>query len=268
MGHQVKANGTIYALTGGTCLVDGTAYDILEGKTTVEGTAHAVSFGPVLLPNFADNDWETIIWACQNRAVPDTWTADGSCSKEMLIDGETYHVDIIGKDHDHYPDGTTAPLTFQVHEASTEEWRIDPLWMRPYKWSWSEMRTSTLEAYLTKMPQAVREAIREVSKETGTSAVDPAISVTEDKLFLLSEYECSGADSRYSHPGEGTPYAYYLPASNLLRQRTKLDGSLAWYWVRSPVVDEELTSVCIATNGWSNKTGSQATYSICPAFCF
>ena len=56
-------------------------------------------------PVFENNEWAAIIEACQNNAVPDTWLADGSCSKAMTIGGTTYTIDVIGKQHDQYADG-------------------------------------------------------------------------------------------------------------------------------------------------------------------
>ena len=38
-------------------------------------------------PVFENNEWAAIIEACQYNAVPDTWLADGTCSKAMTIGG-------------------------------------------------------------------------------------------------------------------------------------------------------------------------------------
>ena len=64
---------------------------------------------------FAANSWETIIAACQSGNVPDSWAVGDS--KPMAINGTNYQIDIIGKNHDVYTDGSgTAPLTFQLHD--------------------------------------------------------------------------------------------------------------------------------------------------------
>lgn len=57
----------------------------------------------VLDPVFANNDWATIIAACQRKQVPETWAVGDQ--KEMTI-GQSYMIDIIGKDHDTYADGS------------------------------------------------------------------------------------------------------------------------------------------------------------------
>ena len=68
-------------------------------------------------PVFSKNSWADIIAACQSGQVLDTWVADGSCYKDMLIGGKNYRIDIIGKNHDTYASGGTAPLTFQMHDC-------------------------------------------------------------------------------------------------------------------------------------------------------
>lgn len=44
MAHEILANGTSYAVSGGKALVSGTGYDIASGKTLVNGTAYDISF--------------------------------------------------------------------------------------------------------------------------------------------------------------------------------------------------------------------------------
>ena len=61
---------------------------------------------------FAENTWQEIINTCQANQVPDTWVADGSCYKDMEINGKNYRIDIIGKNHDTYASGGTAPPDF------------------------------------------------------------------------------------------------------------------------------------------------------------
>ena len=48
--------------------------------------------------------------------MPDAWkVAD---HKPMTINGVDYQIDIIGKNHDDYSDGSgKAPLTFQLHDC-------------------------------------------------------------------------------------------------------------------------------------------------------
>lgn len=74
---------------------------------------------PLYLDSFADNTWEEIIAVCRTGIAPDSWAVGDS--KTMTIGGTAYQVDIIGKNHDEYADGSgTAPLTFQLHDCYSE----------------------------------------------------------------------------------------------------------------------------------------------------
>ena len=46
----------------------------------------------------------SIIAACQNKQVPDTWNVGDSCM--MAFGKKNYQIDIIGKNHDDYADGS------------------------------------------------------------------------------------------------------------------------------------------------------------------
>ena len=179
--------------------------------------------------NFADNDWSTIIKACQTNKVPDTWTVGSQ--KTMTINGTDYQIDIIGKNHDTYSDGSgTAPLTFQMHDCYNNH----GFKMRTYNdnscgWGQSDMRMTHLPSVVPLMPQEVQAGLRTVNKLTSQSGSSSTIVTTEDKLFLLSEVEVFGY-TKYSHSGEGSQYAYYAAGNS-----TKKDCGSYYSWLhRSP----------------------------------
>ena len=109
-----KANGSA---TITISVAAGTNYTAPANKTC----AVTVSF---LKDNFADNDWASIIAACHSGSVPSTWVVGNS--KTMTINGASYQVDIIGKNHDDYADGSgKAPLTFQMHTCYATEYKMN-----------------------------------------------------------------------------------------------------------------------------------------------
>ena len=85
------------------------------GRVILSGASKGMMV-PVSYPkNFANATWAQIIDACHKNKVPATWVVGNS--KTMLIDGTEYQIDIIGKNHDDYADGSgKAPLTFQLHD--------------------------------------------------------------------------------------------------------------------------------------------------------
>ena len=213
-------------------------------------------------PVFANNSWEQIIAACQNNEVPDTWVADGSCYKDMEINGKNYRIDIIGKNHDTYAAGGTAPLTFQMHDCYTETKQMNSSNTNSGGWQNSAMRTTHLPAILNLMPAEVQAAIREVQKKTSAGNQSSSIQTTNDKLFLLSEIEIFGSTT-YSFAGEGTQYDYYKAGNSKVKNRS---GSAYWWWERSPYSSNS-TYFCYV-NSIGNAAADSASYSYGVAFGF
>lgn len=229
--HKTLVNGTVYTVQSGKCMVGGTVYNILKGRTLINGTGYDITFKPTYDPVFANNTWEQIIKACHNNAVPDTWkVAD---QKPMTINGADYQIDIIGKNHDDYSDGSgKAPLTFQLHDCYGTKYAMNGSSTNITGWTSCAMRQKHLPAIFAYMPIAIQNGIREVNKLTSAGKQSATINTTADKLFLLGEIEIYGSTT-YSFSGEGTQYDYY-----------KMGGSIKYlndvqtnWWTRSPAND-------------------------------
>ena len=178
-----KANGSA---TITISVAAGTNYTAPANKTC----AVTVSF---LKDNFADNDWASIIAACHSGSVPSTWVVGNS--KTMTINGASYQVDIIGKNHDTYASGGKAPLTFQMHDCYGETKNMNSSNTNNGGWTSCAMRSTHLPAILALMPTEVQNGIREVNKLTSAGNQSATINTTADKLFLLSEIEIFGSVS-------------------------------------------------------------------------
>ena len=89
------------------------------GRVIMSGFVPTLKAPGTYNANFADNDWATIIKACHKNQVPETWVVGNQ--KAMMINGADYVIDIIGKEHDDYADGSgKAPLTLQLHDCYGE----------------------------------------------------------------------------------------------------------------------------------------------------
>lgn len=145
-------------------------------------------------PVFANNTWAKIIKACQNKEVPETWVVGNQ--KAMTINGADYLIDIIGKNHDNYSDGSgKAPLTFQLHDCYGTQYAMNSSGTNRGGWKSCAMRSTHLPAILALMPTEVQNGIREVNKLTSAGSKSATINTTADKLFLLSEIEIFGSVS-------------------------------------------------------------------------
>jgi hypothetical protein len=282
MAHGTRFSGINKAVVAGFTRISGVNKKITKGLAMVNGVKMDITFGPQieLAPFFADNTWEQIIAACQEKRIPDTWNVGDS--KTMTINGTSYPIIIIGKNHDVYSDGSgTAPLTFRMNECYHQLYTMHGSLGYAQGWPSSDMRLGYLPALLTKMPAVVQSSIREVNKET-TNGKGAAEKVTvSDKLFLLSESEMTGARSIYQNVAvglEGSKYEYFLDSSYynvaMMESRSKS------YWLRTAAdfSDAFRTWSCASSrfnlaSAYPNPTYYEGNYPvdgyhIAPAFCF
>lgn len=261
--HKTLINGTAYTVQGGKCLVNGTGYDVKKGRTLINGTGYDISFAPPYDPVFANNTWEQIIAACHNNEVPDTWkVAD---QKPMNINGVDYPIDIIGKNHDDYSDGSgKAPLTFQLHDCYADSKQMNSNRTNDGGWGSSDMFKTHLPSILTRMPVEVQSNIKDVRKRTGKGNKLNVTSISANKLFLLSEIEVFGV-AEYSASGEGTQYAYYTKTSRRIKNRSGRPGR---WWLRSPHLYTSVSFRYTNDEGNSAAYSSDGNFGVSFAFCF
>ncbi len=247
-----KANGSA---TINISVAAGTNYTAPASKTC----AVTVSF---LKDNFADNDWASIIAACHSGSVPSTWVVGNS--KTMTINGASYQVDIIGKNHDTYTAGGKAPLTFQLHDCYADTKAMNSSNTNSGGWTSCAMRSTHLPAILALMPTEIQNGIREVNKLTSAGSQSATINTTADKLFLLSEVEIFGSTT-YSEAGEGTQYDYYKAGNSKVKKR---NGSAAIWWERSPNAGYSTRFCYVDSNGSAGLSGASTTRGVAFGFCF
>lgn len=260
--HKTLIGGTAYEVKAGKCLINGTAYAIQKGRTLINGTGYDIALASLYDPVFANNEWADIIAACHAGAVPDTWAVGDY--KDMSINGRSYRVDIIGKNHDAYLNGTAAPLTFQLHDCYEQEYNMNSTQTNSGGWVNCQMRTTRLPAILALMPEEVQSGIRAVNKRTSNGGTSSAITAATDKLFLLSEIEIFGSNEN-SLLGEGAQYDYYKAGNSKVK---KQNNSAVDWWERSPKSynSERFCKVSIA--GTSDYFRANYSFGVSFAFCF
>lgn len=241
--------------------VDGAARKIKSGYIGVNGVARQVIAG--YDPVFANNTWEQIIAACQTNQVPDTWNAGDQ--KAMTINGTEYLIDVIGKNHDIYSDGSgTAPLTFQLHDCYAETKRMNSSNTNSGGYDSTEMHTTTLPAILALMPSEVQAGIKQVNKLASAGSQSATIETIACKLFLLSEVEVFGHNNN-SKAGEGSQYAYYSAGNSNVKNRS---GSASAWWERSPEGSYWGTFCTVYSNGHYGVADASYLRGVAFGFCF
>ena len=214
-------------------------------------------------PVFSNSSWAEIIAACHAGFVPDTWAVGDS--KPMAINGTNYQIDIIGKNHDVYTDGSgTAPLTFQLHDCYADTNPMNSSNTNSGGWASCAMRSTHLPAILALMPTEVQNGIREVNKLTSGGGHSDTINTTADKLFLLSEIEIFGSVS-YSKSGEGTQYDYYKVGNRKVKNR---NGSAYAWWGRSPRNNNSAYFCYVNSSGNTLYNSASSAGGVAFGFCF
>ena len=262
-GTSVNGTCTLIVPETGTWSVSAT----LGGQTSntknvsvVDSYAVALNF---MKNNFADNNWSTIIAACHSGSVPSTWVVGNS--KTMIINGASYQIDIIGKNHDDYADGSgKAPLTFQMHDCYADKKAMNSSNTSSGGWTSCVMRSTHLPAILALMPTEVQSGIREVNKLTSAGDRSTTINPTADKLFLLSEVEIFGSTT-YSVAGEGTQYDYYKAGNSKVK---KWNGSATYWGERSPSAIFSASFCMVGGSGYADVNDASNANGVAFGFCF
>lgn len=211
---------------------------------------------------FANNDWSAIIAACQSGSVPDSWVVGNS--KTMTINGTSYQIDIIGKNHDTYTAGGTAPLTFQMHDCYGTKYQMNSWDTNSGGWTSCAMRSTHLPAILALMPSEVQAGIKEVNKLTSAGSQSSTINTTADKLFLLSEIEIFGSTNS-SKAGEGSQYAYYSAGNSKVKNSS---GSASLWWERSPRGFDSSRFCYVFSDGYADNGYASGANGVAFGFCF
>ena len=262
----VPVDGIAHKVTKVYAPVNGVARSVKKVYKGINGIARQVFEAlPPVDALFANNTWADIILACQLNAVPDTWVIGDQMP--MMIGGVEYLVDIIGKNHDDYADGSgKAPLTFQLHECYNTVYSMNHADSNVGGWEKCKMRNTYLPEIFAVMPPEVQVCIREVTKRTSAGTDTSKVTNTADKLFLLSEIEVTGKRSKAESSDEGTQYAYYANGGSLLKT---LNGLGHEWWLRSPASASD-SFYCLVgkTNNINYDWALIKQYGVAPAFCF
>lgn len=218
-----------------------------------------INKAPEILPNFADNEWSAIIYACQNNLVPSSWVVGDN--KTMNIGGTNYQIDIIGRSHDDYADGSgKAPLTFQMFDHYNTKYKMNDTNTNAGGWKDCIMRSTNLPAIKALMPTSVQNAIKNVNKLTSAGSQNSTIITTQDELFLLSEVEIFGS-TQSSFTGEGSRYEYYSKGYSV----PVFDD---YWWLRSPKQSYSNRFCSVNFDGAIHYNFASNTRYVLSAFCF
>ncbi len=143
-------------------------------------------------PVFAENTWEQIIFACENKVVPETWKIGDAKVWENFTyynNGNVYTKNITfqiwGKNVDDYADGSgKVPITFGLHKNSVLQFQTAFLGNEGVggNGGYANSRANqVLNAWIDSFPELMKKSLKSIKIKWGQSG---GIGESVAKLFL------------------------------------------------------------------------------------
>lgn len=257
---------------------------------------YSVSLSVAVDSTLNNNNWSTISNISRQGLASHYWNVGDVKSvkitghvEDTYING-TWYAFIIGFNHD-----TANSITFQIGETVSSHKKIafcasnyadggltsGFIMKNSYSneggWALSYMRTHVLYSFLQAIESSLYNVLLATSRYTdneGTTSVPnsaSSVSVTTEKMFLLSAYEVT-KDTTISNPNEGAKqkqYSYYASGNPIRKYNYNDVSSVVTWWTRSPYVRYpsntnyfcNIGSVGVSTNECNQSFG------ITPCFC-
>ena len=191
-------------------------------------------------------------------------------SKQItLTDGTECAVRILDFRHDDRSDGAgKTGFTFEFQQIVTTH-VMNATSTNEGGWRSSAMRSWLNSDFYSLLPEDLQAVIQEVDKATnntgGSSATTDAVTLTGDKLWLLSSIEIGCGSTTDVYAAEGSEYRFYKENSSLVKYN--LSGTADYWWLRSPGASGAPSFCCVNSNGsWYSYYAGYAN-GVSPGFC-
>ena len=266
--------------------------NVVSGTTSY---ALTLSFVSSTLNN---NEWSVIksvsdagqganYWSIGDRKAV---TLNGTMSKLTLSNFTTYAF-IIGFNHNASVEGSNR-IHFQIGKTALSggtdvclvsgydndsDFYMNTSNTNSGGWNNSYMRKTILGTSLSSysgtfigvLPAALRAVLKSVTKYTGNSSSESAVTATTDYVFLLSEYEVFGSIS-YANANEKSKqaqYAYYSAGNSKVKYNHSATSTAVIWWLRSPYASSSSYFVRVSRDGTVNGYGAGLSSGVAPGFC-
>lgn len=241
------------------------------GKTV----AVSAEFLPAVGTALNDCSWEDISKIAAAGLASTYWSV--GATKTITINGTvgtlslsnlSVDVFILGFDHNSSVEGSNS-IHFQFGKnssgtdiafvdsnygspGSSDAFRMNTINTNSGGWSSSYMRETICTAFLNALPEDWRNAIVACTKYSdntgGGNNTASYVTATQDKIWLLAEYEVRGARS-YANSAEQNyqkQYDYYKNGNSKVKYNHDATGTACIWWLRS-VSASSASSFCIVT---------------------
>jgi hypothetical protein len=249
--HKTLINGTAYTVKGGKCMVNGTVYNILKGRTLIDGTGYDITL-PSAGTKLSTLDVGQSVFANVN----------GKKTEFLVV-----HQGLPSSRYDDSCNGTWL-LMKDIYE--NRKWHSSNV----NKYESSAIHSYLNSTFLNLFDSNIKGAIKQVKipyrKNVGSGGTDQSgANGLSCKVFLLSGYEVgfTNSNNRY-FPIDGAKLSYFesgngTSANN--KRIAKLNGSAAFWWLRSPYTGTTLSVYRVYPHGDWGYNDASYSYGIRPA---
>lgn len=142
------------------------------------------------------------------------------------------------------------------------------------KYESSDIHAYLNSTFLNLFDSNIKDAIKQVKipyrKNGGVDGTDQSgANGLPCKVFLLSGYECGFTSRNIDHsPVDGTKLAYFESGTDWaarVKRIAKLNGSVAYWWLRSPLTNSDRNVECVSDDGYPAAFSASDSYGIRPA---
>ena len=278
-----------------------------EGKWTVSATRGAqvsvpqevsvpatVDITLMTIQELNDTSWATIKQVSDANMGANFWavgdckqiTMNGKVSDSLTLTNYSAWVFIIGFNHNAEREGNG--IAFQgfktAQTGGTDVCLVDSGYNTKYTsgtwfnmnnaetndggWQASLMRKNVIPLINAAFPADLQAVIKPSTIFTTQGSGNGACTATEDKVFLLAEFEIFGS-IRYASKQETNylkQYAYYSAGNSKVKYRHNATGTAAIWWGRSPRSDNSGIFCGVYTGGGAHAAYATRSYGVSPAF--
>lgn len=223
-------------------------------------------------PILNDNSWAIIRKVCRDGNALTYWNL-GDTKDVVMTDGYTYAVQLVDTTAGRYRLSSgigSSNVVFQWVKCLATSRQMNSTNTNVGGFAECAMRTALNTTVYNQLPADLKAVISEVSVESGIgNSTTSGTTDSDNKLFLASEYEISGAKTYSIGTSEGSPQYGYWALHNRPEDRIKTrinSDSAQWWWLRS-LRSGNSTSFCGVSYG-GPPGYDLASYScgVCPCF--
>ena len=245
-----------------------------------------------------NNDWETIKQVADASAGESYWavgdtkqiTINGKVSDGLTLSNYSTYVYIIGFDHNSSVEGTgiafqgfktaqTGGTDVALCDSGYKSGRSSGQWFNMNNnnktsggWNGCNMRNNTLPVVKAALPTELTSVIKTTSIYTdntgGGSDVAAYVTVTQDDLYLLAEFEIFGArkGANTAEQNYQKQYAYYVAGNSKIKYKHDSTATVALWWERSVVATATNLFCSASVDGDANNYWVAYSSGLSPAF--